>query len=384
MKKALILASVASMIDQFNMENIQILKELGYEVHVAANFQYGSTTSQERVNFIKNKLNAGGVKVYDIPISRSIFSTANMKAYDDIKELMNENKYEIIHCHSPIGGVLARLAAKPLRKVGTKVIYTAHGFHFFKGASLINWALFYPIEKYFSKYTDVLITINKEDYERAKDKFKAGIVEYVPGIGVDTDKINNVNINRQLKRKQLGVLENDFLIISVGELNKNKNHEVVIRALANIDNKNIKYFICGQGPLRDHLINLIDQLGLMNNVELLGYRTDITELSKASDIFIFPSFREGLSVALMEAMATGLPVICSKIRGNTDLIEDAEGGYLINPNKSDEISAAINKIIDNKIEMEAMSDYNIKKMNGFSKQVVRGKMKSLYESVKNS
>ena len=168
MKKVLMLASVASMIDQFNMQNISLLQEQGYEVHVAANFEQGSTSSKERVEQFKKELKEKNVLYFQIDFSRNVSNIPqNIKAYKQIKKLLVNNKYEFIHCHSPIGGVCGRLAAKV---TNTKVIYTAHGFHFYKGAPKFNWMIYYPIEKVLSYITDVLITINKEDYELAKKK----------------------------------------------------------------------------------------------------------------------------------------------------------------------------------------------------------------------
>ena len=215
MKKMLMLASVVSMIDQFNMSNIDILKKQGYEVHVAANFEYGNTSSKQRVEEFKKELTELNVQYYNIDFSRKITNIlANIKAYKQIKDLMLKNKYEFVHCHSPIGGVCGRLAA---HSANTPVIYTAHGFHFFKRAPLKNWMLYYPVEKLLAHYTDVLITINKEDYARAQN-FKAKKVEYVPGIGVDIKKFSEIIVDKLAKRKELGIPENAFLILSVGEL----------------------------------------------------------------------------------------------------------------------------------------------------------------------
>lgn len=211
------------------------------------------------------------------------------------------------------------------------MFYTAHGFHFFNGAPILNWLAYYPVEKWLARYTDTLITINKEDYERAKSNFKAKRVEYIPGVGIDVEKFNTMEIDRVLKHSQLGVPEDVFVVLSVGELNKNKNHEVIIRSIAKIDNPDIHYVICGEGQLDEYLRNLSKELGIEKQVHLLGFRKDIPEICKTSDAFAFPSFREGLSVSLMEAMVNGLPVVCSNIRGNSDLIENGKGGYLANP-----------------------------------------------------
>ena len=176
--RALILASVASMIDQFNMQNIQLLLDNGYDVDVVCNCKTGNTISDERIQDMIKRLADKGVPVIHVPIPRKISDVNGIKeSLKQVKKLCDENHYNILHCHSPIGSVVARQAAKSARKNGTKVIYTAHGFHFYKGAPKKNWMIFYPIEKYYSKFTDTLITINKEDYEFAKNHMNAGRVE---------------------------------------------------------------------------------------------------------------------------------------------------------------------------------------------------------------
>lgn len=379
MKKVLMLASVASMIDQFNMQNISILKEIGYEVHVAANFEQGSTSSNERMEQFKKELNYLNIPFYQIDFSRNVMNIPrNIKAFNQIKKLMKDNKYEFVHCHSPIGGVCGRLAAKITK---TKVIYTAHGFHFYKGAPIINWLLYYPIEKYLSYITDILITINKEDYDIAMNKMNAKSIYYVPGIGVDTNKFSNLCIDAKRKRKELGISPNSIIILSIGELSKRKNHEVVIRALSELSNPNIHYFIAGKGVLKEFLENLSKELNINTNVHLLGFRTDIDELCNISDIFCFPSKQEGLPVALMEAMASDNAIICSNIRGNSDLIKDGVGGYLCNPNSTFEFKTAINKLIYDKKLCCEMANFNRVNIEKFSINIVKEKMHEIYNYI---
>lgn len=333
--KALIVASVASMIDQFNMQNIELLLENGYDVDVACNCKEGNTISDERISELIDKLKKKNVTTYHVPIPRKVTDIKDIiYSIKFIKKLYTENGYTLMHCHSPIGSVVARVAAISERKKGMKVIYTAHGFHFYKGAPKKNWLIFYPIERICSSFTDVLITINKEDYAFAKKHMKANQVEYVPGVGIDTKKFSIPNFNVAEKKAELGLKDKDIMILSVGELNQNKNHEVIVRAISKLKNPNIHYFIAGKGDKEQYLDELAKELDV--NLHLLGYRTDIIELLNTADIFAFPSFREGLSVALMEAMAAGLPCVVSRIRGNVDLIEDGINGYLCDAN--DEVS----------------------------------------------
>ena len=311
----LYVATVSSTMDFFT-EHIKLLLREGHTVDFACNV----------TKLINSELIMDGCNVHNLSLSRSPFDKANYLGYKQLKTLIQEGRYDVIHTHTPIASVLVRVACRGNNDI--KVIYTAHGFHFYKGASWLNWLFYYPVEKWLSRYTDVLITINQEDYERARRSFKTSRIEYVPGVGVDVKKYCSVVVDREVKRNQLGLAEDDFVLVSTGELNDNKNHKTVIHAVHRLNNPSIKYLVCGQGPLENELLDLIQELGLEHQVILLGYRTDVMEINHIADVFVFPSFREGLSVALMEAMACGLPVVCSDIRGNRDLIEDAKGGYL--------------------------------------------------------
>lgn len=317
-----------------------------------------------------------GCVVHSISFSRSPLSKSNLTAYKQLKTLVETGEYDIVHCHTPVAAMITRLACRGVRKKGTKVFYTAHGFHFYKGAPKLNWLIYYPIEKICSYFTDVLITINKEDYALAQKRFKAKKVEYVPGVGIDVNKFANPGVTKEQKREELGIPQDAKLLISVGELNKNKNHETVIRAIKDLD---VYYIIAGYGELQDYLQNLIDELNLSDRVKLLGYRTDIAELNAAADIFVFPSFREGLPVSLMEAMASGLPCIVTKIRGNVDLITDGEGGYLCNPSSPQEFAKAIENILNNGSLIETMQNTNIQKVKGFDVLNISKKMQEIYE-----
>lgn len=326
MKKALILASVASMIEQFNMGNIKVLQELKYEVHVATNFIDSGTITRERAEELKNKLKDLNVKYYQIDFDRNVLSTKNIQAYKQVKQLIKENKYNIIHIHSPIGGVCGRLAARKERKNGTKVIYTAHGFHFFKGAPAKNWLIYYPVEKWLSKYTDCLITINEEDYNLAKKKFKAKNVEYVPGIGVDENKFN-FEMSREERnelRKSLDINEEDFVIIYVAELSKRKNQQMLIKAISLLEPsvlEKVKVLLPGKDSMNGKYQELAKNLNVDKNIQFLGYRTDIPKLMKISDLAVSTSRQEGLPVNLMEAMFCNLPIIATDCRGNRDLVQ---------------------------------------------------------------
>lgn len=370
MKKVLFVATVVKLhIMVFHIPYLEWFKKNGYEVHVAARNDYDNK-DECIIPFCD--------RFHDLPFERSPIRKNNLQVYKDLKNIIDTEQYEIIHCHTPMGGAIGRLAARSARKKGTKVIYTAHGFHFFKGAPLVNWLAYYPAERWLARYTDVLITINTEDYEIAK-KFKVNRIEYVPGVGIDTDKFKNIEVNRTEKRESLGVSEDDFMIISVGELNKNKNHQVIIRAIAKLRNEKIKYVLCGQGPLETELRELAKELDVENQVKFLGFRKDVPDLMKVADLFAFPSYREGLSLSLMEAMASGLPVVCSEIRGNTDLIEDGKGGYLVEPSDVEGFAKYIKELIEDSRLRSEFGDFNHKKIENYSIENVMKEVENIYK-----
>lgn len=381
MKRVLVLASVASMIDQFNLPNIKLMKEMGYEVDVATNFFEGSTCSDEKIVALKKILEGMNVRCFQIDFSRNVLNiTQNIKAYQQTKKIIDDNNYTLIHSHSPIGGFLSRIAVRKARRLGTKMIYTAHGFHFYKGAPLLNWLIFYPIEKICSRWTDVLVTITHEDYQLAQNKMDAKEVVYVPGVGINTadlaPKAEDATIKID-KRKELGLFQEDIVMLSVGELNKNKNHEILLRAMAQLGRKDLHYVVAGRGNLKGHLEELAQELGISGQLHLLGFRTDAKELFKMADFFAHPSFREGLSVAVMEAMASGLPIICSEIRGNIDLIKNNEGGFLFSPTELDTACQALKNMLECP-NRNSMGLYNLKKAEELDINAVLEVMKKIY------
>lgn len=571
-KKALQLASVASMIDQFNMPNIMILLSLGYKVDVVADFTNPGNISEERAKELIIRLKEMGVRVFDIAIPRSLNLISISKAYNKVKNLIVEEHYNLIHCHSPIGGAICRFAAKGERKNGTNVIYTAHGFHFYKGAPLKNWIIYYPIEKILSKYTDILITINNDDYVLAVKKFFAKKTVKIPGVGVNCSNYNickvdntnkrleldllpndfvilfsgttleyscqkiivdslisicnnNLNVNivflfacdfdcfidfkykivelgladyfrflgkrndfdelceisdclflplgektselntfealsaglplisydvnniyvfgqngfvgscfnlscpdslvssilslisdtrlrdyysiinrknvlsidlyhfpeimnlsslsgykhlssllsRLSIRYELGISIDDFVIVSVGELNENKNHQIIIRSLSKLNDKRIKYIIVGKGALLNYLKELSQSLGVSNQVIFTGYRTDIRDILYASDCFAFPSKREGLGIAALEGLAAGLPVIGHNIGGIKDYVINDQTGWLC-----DDIDDYMKSIIKCKDNHYYFYNNCINKAASFDVEITNTIMRKIY------
>lgn len=367
--RILYVSTISNTINAFMIPHIKMLFEQGHHVDIACNIQ----------REIDKGLVELGCRVHDISFSRSPLNKTNLKAYQNLKKLIVDQKYDLVHTHTPVASAITRLVCKNIK--GTKVFYTAHGFHFHKGAPLKNWLIYYPLEKWLSKYTDTLITINKEDYERAKNKFKAKRVEYIPGVGLDIDKYKNVVVDKAAKRQEIGAPQDSFVVLSVGELNKNKNHEVVIRAIAKLNNPKIHYVICGRGPLEKHLNKLANELGIGKNVHLLGFRSDIAEICKSSDVFAFPSLREGLGMAALESMATGLPIITSNVHGINDYSINVVTGFSCSPSDVNGFANAIYKLSqDNKLK-EQFKTNNLKAVKRYDKQNAVAEISKIYKEV---
>lgn len=325
-------------VGSFAMASILAAKELEFEYHLAANFR-NSTPEQ-----MKSDEEEYGIHLHQIDFERNPLNPANRKAYRQIIKLIGEEQIDAIHCNTPIGGVVGRLAGKKC-KVG-RVIYQAHGFHFYKGAPLINWLVYYPIERILAHYTDTLITINHEDYERAQ-KFHLrnnGKVYYVPGVGIDTSEYKSKDFQRKKKREELGLKEEDVMVVSAGDLIERKNYKTSIEAIKQANNPCLQYYICGKGPLQSELEKLTKELGIEKQIHFLGFRSDVKELLWAADIFLFTTLQEGLPRSLSEAMACGLPCLASNIRGNNDLIIHGENGYLFKPTDVLGFSEGLNKL----------------------------------------
>lgn len=382
-KKALLVTTVSGFVPQFEMNNVRILQEMGYEVHYAANY---NTPSYGDDN---HRLDGTGIARHQIDFVRSPFKAENLKVYRQLCKLMKSEHFDLVHCHTPMGGVMARLAAHAT-KTGP-VIYTAHGFHFFKGAAPINWLCYYPMEKSLSRYTDQQICINQEDYACAKKHFHARYVDYIPGVGFNFDRLPQMTQSEiQEKKQTLGLPPDQMILLSSGELIKRKNHETVIRAMVPLVKEfpQIQYVICGHGQLNDYLHNLVKELHLENHVTFLGYRKDMLEVFRCADIFVFPSFQEGLPMALLEAMASGLPVVCSNIRGSNDLMEPinsdtlCKGGIMVK--KADDVNAyadALSKLLQEPDQLPEIGKTNGKRARAFSSKLVSEKMQQIYQRI---
>lgn len=393
--KALIVTRVSGFLPQFEANNVKILQEMGFEVHYAANF---NTVVYGKDN---HRLDGMGLTCHQIDFERSPFSPGVSKAYRQLKKLLEQENFDLIHCHMPMSGVVARLAAQAVRrKTGRKVpvLYTAHGLHFYEGAPWKNW-IYYPVERYLSRFTDRLILINDEDYRRAQSFPVRGSVERIMGIGMRLDTLQDSRKTDYTMGKtdakvdlyeRYSIPDNYGILISVGELTKRKNHIVMIDAMKELLDLPLVYVICGSGPWEDKLKEHVKEQGLENRVKFAGYVDEVPAMLRKADCFVFPSFQEGLPVAVMEAMAVGLPVIATRIRGITDLLEHTQGGYLVDDWEPENYAVKVRRMFserggksetDRETRRGEMGRWNRRRVRDFALPVVERKMREIYQSV---
>ena len=363
-KHALLIANSASMIDHFNKDNIRILQNMGYTISVAANFQEGNSSTAERIRSFASELAAQDIEIIDLPIPRKVTEfNKTFKSIRILKRYMRSHPCQIVHTQTPFGGVVGRLAAKKFRRQDkTKVIYFVHGFHFFHGAGIKNYLLYYNVEKWLSHITDCLITLNQEDYLAAKQRFHHPNVHYVPGVGVDTDAIASLSVDKTDVCRRFGLPTDKKIILTVAELIPRKNVETAIRAFAKSDRDDAVLAICGKGALAESLAQLAQDLQIGDHVFFAGYHTDVLDLYRCADLFLFTSFQEGLSVAVMQAMAAGLPIIASDIRGDRDLLaaepHTLSKHYLLPVKDVNAYAQKINKILDDPALAQSLGHEN--------------------------
>lgn len=367
--KVLLTATVQSHICQFHKPLVEVLHDYGYEVHVAARNNLAEKNGL-KLDFVE--------KIYDVPFARSPRGRDNLRAFKELKKIIEKENYEVIHCNTPMGGIVTRLAARKARKRGTKVYYTAHGFHFYKGAPKKNWIMFYPVEKIFSRITDVLITITQEDYELAKRKFHCDI-ERIHGVGVDENRYYAVSQEEQIEiRKQFGFSDTQKIILCVGELLPNKNQQMVIRAMPEVVTKypDIQLLFAGNGPEKERIEKLVKDLGIIKNVKMLGYITNLQEYQKIADLSVSCSKREGLPLNIVEAMLTGTPVIASVNRGHRELIKSEENGYLVD--SSEMMGKMILELLNDNSKRIEISQNALKYAKKYSFNNVKQELEQLY------
>lgn len=368
MKKMLFISNIINRITNFSYPSIEAGQALGYEFHMAANFS-GFQDDTAKYN----------VTIHHLDLARNPFQIKNMRAYKQLLNLIQEEKFDVIHCNTPVGGVLGRFCGKKAKV--PKVIYSAHGFHFYKGAPFVNRVLFRRAEMWMARCTDTIITLNKEDYEAAK-RFKLrnnGKVYHIPGVGVDTNIYQNNEVNKARLKESLGLKEEGIVLIAMGDLIRRKNYVSSIKAIKKADNKGLHFLICGTGPELDSLKKLAKKLEIEDQIYFLGFRNDIKELLSVADIFLFTTYQEGLPRSMMEAMSAGLPCIASRVRGNVDLIAEGSGGFLYEPEDINGFANAINTLASDKKLRKSMSKHNLEAIKKFGIHNVKIEMKKIYE-----
>lgn len=431
MKKALLVTRVSGFIPQHEMNNVKILQEMGYEVHYATNLNvvvYGKDNS---------RLDGTGIITHQIDFQKSPFSRYVSKAYHQLVHLMLEESFDLIHCHMPLSAVVTRLAAQKVRKQTGKqipVLYTAHGLHFYTGAPIQNW-IYYPVERYLAKYTDRLILMNQEDYQRGLRFPIRGRVEYVPGVGIPLEGYQPVQLrqgeeNGQIRQNseientgaesegigqlalekeagsgsELEIIERPVIekligrklatetrvLVTIGELSQRKNHRLLVDMMEELKDLNLILLIGGDGAEYDKLKKKIMEKGLENRVFLPGYVQNVKQILAEADCYVFPSHQEGLPVAIMEAMAAGLPVVAANIRGVTDLIEHGQGGYLVHGFDPVDFAVKIRRMFTEKYGKSAvprnrrrfqMGQWNQERIKQFSREVVDQRMREIYGEI---
>lgn len=367
MKKLLFISNITNSITNFALPSYYACKKMGIEFHLASNLN----------NFDYENNPYKDIVLHNIKCNRNPLSFDNIYSYKELNRIIKENQIDYIHCNTPIGGVLGRLCASK-NKV-EKVIYTAHGFHFYKGAPLLNNVVFKNIEFALAHKTDAIITMNDEDYQSAKKMKlrKKHNVYKVNGVGIDTNKYINTSLNLIKIKTQLGFSGDEFICIAMGDLIKRKNYKLAIESIARCNNPKIHYLIAGNGPEMDKLKMYCKELGVEHQIHFLGYRSDIKELLSISNCFLFTSLQEGLPRSLMEAMATGLPCIVSDIRGNNDLIKNDINGFLIN--NSDDCAKKINQLVHDENLRKKMQMKNFELIKKYDVESVKKQIKEIYE-----
>ena len=352
-EKKILVTSTDLMMIQFLVPHVIHLSQNGYQVDIACSDVGG------RMQEVRDALKGAVRKIHVVRLVRSPASAKNLQGYRDMKAIFAQNHYDIVWTNEPVMGVVTRLAARHIRKQGMKVIYMVHGFHFYKGAPKQNWMMFYPIEKFAGHFCDSVVTVNREDYSRA-NKMHLPDVRYIHGIGINTNRLTLGDKKNDI-RAELGLPRDAFVVLSVGELNTNKNQKTIIEAIALINDPMIHYILCGKGDQMDKLKKIASDLKVSEHTHFLGYRTDVVDICSQADVFAMPSFREGLPVASLEAMYCGLPLVVSNIRGLSDVVKAGESGYLCdNPEDSKAFAEGIEKLKNNPERMVKIAERNKK------------------------
>ena len=342
MKRLLVVCTTDSMIWNFLRPHIDYLQSNGYHVDCACS----------RTGFYFDELQAQGYSLIEVPFERNPFKKKNIHAYKKLSSIIDDGDYFFIQGHEPVGGALARIAGKVNKKY---VMYFCHGFHFFSKAPIRHWLLYFFFEWFLSFFTDSIITICKEDYSHLR-LLHAKRNYIIPGIGVDFGRFIRNEKNEECLKKTLGLSNDCFTILSVGELSKRKNHTIILDALSKIDNSSIHLLLCGDGELKAYLMEKASCLHIEKQVHFIGFQRNISNYYYISDLFIFPSLWEGLGLAGIEAMYCGLPVIGSDRQGIKDYVINGKTGFRFDPKDSNALARHILYFYHNRSIKEEMRE----------------------------
>lgn len=368
MKKVLYITTVSRTVNAFLIPHIEMLIDNEYEVHCACSID----------KEIDKRLIKKGIDIHNISFSRNPLSLDNLKAFKELIKIQKENKYDMVHVHTPIASIYGRLLKLKFKKL--KTIYTAHGYHFLKNGPMIGWVLYYPIEKIMAKLTDVTININQEDFEITKNKLKPKKSYLVNGVGLNLDEYSSLGKDKKSKKREnLGLEEEDFVVIMIAELNENKNQIQLIKAMELLKDKyqNIKCLIVGEGDKLQDLREEVKNRELEKNIIFLGFRTDINELINASDIGVLLSYREGLPRNLMEIMANGKRIVATNIRGNRDIVCNDFIGSLVEIGDFETTA----KAIENCYLTSANEEKILKEVKNYEISSVLEELKFIYKNL---
>lgn len=318
MKRILFIATVYTHLAAFHIPFMRMLQDKGYDVHAAASSAEGR----------KEEVEAIGVECWDIPFARSPYNPKNLRAFRKLKRLLETYHFALVHVHTPVAAFLGRYLAKATGQ--GPALYTAHGFHFYRGAPLRNWLVYYPLERVAARWTGGLVVMNEEDYEAAQ---RMGFVPeknlfYVHGVGVDIERYGNA---APLRKADLQLPPNARIVVCVAEFTANKNHLLLLNAWREVARQvpQAALLLIGDGALRDRVASWVQEMSLTESVRLLGFRPDVPQLLALAEVATLTSKREGLPRVIMEALAAGKPVVATDVRGNRDLVRHGVNGFLV-------------------------------------------------------
>lgn len=372
--KALLIAPMGSVHRQHNKANIIALKQFDADVFLMANFDTSTPREKQNGDFVKSCID-NNIEIMNVPFYRGGF-VKNLKFLHQVVSYVKKEKFDIIHVHTETGGLFMRIAMLFLSSK-IKYVYTPHGMSFWKGSSLKSQMIYRPLERWICSGMDKNLGMNQEEVDVLR-KWNSKTAAYVHGIGLNLERFQKTGRSREEVRAEFGLKADDKFIVSVGELDDNKNHITVIKALAMLEHNNFKFVVCGVGPNKEILQQYAQERSLSDKVILAGYRSDIPDILNAADIFVFPSFHEGLPVSALEAMACGLPLICSKIRGNVDIVKDGENGFLFEPEDYITLALSLEKLIGNQLQSKQFGEKNKEIVQQYSLDTVVEELKALY------